>query len=90
MRAAPGQWPGPAPGINSPPDCLCPGSAYRIALVPRWRLHFTRFHGVPAPNAGLRAAFVPDPPESSGVHGAPTRMGLVRLLKRVFHIDLQK
>ena len=27
LQAAPGQWPGPSPGTNSPPDCLCPGSA---------------------------------------------------------------
>ena len=27
MQAAPGQWPGPSPGTNSPPDCLSPGSA---------------------------------------------------------------
>ena len=26
-QAAPGQRPGPSPGTNSPPDCLCPGSA---------------------------------------------------------------
>ncbi len=29
------------------------------ALVPRPRLHLIRFHGVLAPNAGLRAAIVP-------------------------------
>ncbi len=27
LQAAPGQWPGPSPGTNSPPDCSCPGSA---------------------------------------------------------------
>ena len=27
LQAAPGQWPGPSPGTNSPVDCLCPGSA---------------------------------------------------------------
>jgi hypothetical protein len=27
LQAAPGQWPGPSPGKNSPQDCLCPGSA---------------------------------------------------------------
>ena len=27
LQAAPGQWPGPSPGTNSPLDCLCPGSA---------------------------------------------------------------
>ena len=35
MQAAPGQWPGPSPGTNGPLDCLCPGSAYRIAFDPR-------------------------------------------------------
>ena len=35
LQAAPGQWPGPSPGTNSPVDCLCPGSAYRIAFGPR-------------------------------------------------------
>ena len=34
-QAAPGQWPGPSPGTNSPLDCLSPGSAYRIAFGPR-------------------------------------------------------
>ncbi len=33
-RAGP-QWPGPSPDTNSPLDCLCPGSAYRIAFGPR-------------------------------------------------------
>ena len=27
LQAAPCQRPGPSPGTNSPPDCLCPGSA---------------------------------------------------------------
>ncbi len=27
LQAAPGQRPSPSPGTNSPPDCLCPGSA---------------------------------------------------------------
>ena len=35
LQAAPGQWPGPSPGTDSPLDCLCPGSAYRIAFGPR-------------------------------------------------------
>ena len=60
------------------------------ALVPRPRLHLIRFHGVLAPNAGLRAAIVPGPPEKPGepagehAHGVPAR-----LLKRVFDIDLE-
>ena len=65
------------------------------ALVPRPRLHLIRFHGVLAPNAGLRAAIVPSPAEGTGkpkdehAHGAPARMGWARLLKRVFGIDLE-
>ena len=65
------------------------------ALVPRPRLHLIRFHGVLAPNAGLRAAIVPGPPENTGepadehAHGAPARLGWARLLKRVFGIDLE-
>ena len=65
------------------------------ALVPRPRLHLTRFHGVLAPNARLRAAVVPGPPQNTSApedehaHGAPARMGWARLLKRVFDIDLE-
>ena len=65
------------------------------ALVPRPRLHLIRFHGVLAPNAGLRAAVVPGPPEKPGddpahdAHEAPARMSWVRLHKRVFGIDLE-
>ena len=65
------------------------------ALVPRPRLHLSRFHGVLAPNAGLRAAIVPGPPEKPGepagehAHSAPARIGWARLLKRVFDIDLE-
>ena len=65
------------------------------ALVPRPRLHLIRFHGVLAPNAGLRAAIVPGPAQDTSVpsdehaHGAPARMGWARLLKRVFEFDLE-
>ncbi len=65
------------------------------ALVPRPRLHLIRFHGVLAPNAGLRAAIVPGPPEKTGddaahdAHEAPARMSWARLLRRVFGIDLE-
>ena len=34
LQAAPGQWPRPSPGTNSPPDWLGPGSACRIAFGP--------------------------------------------------------
>ena len=52
------------------------------ALVPRPRLHLIRFHGVLAPNAGLRAAIVSGPPHKPGDDAAyrapeaPARMGL--------------
>jgi Putative transposase len=63
------------------------------ALVPPPRLHLIRFHGVLAPNARLRAAIVPAPPESEpadeDAHGAPARTGWARLLKRVFGIDIE-
>ncbi len=65
------------------------------ALVPRSRLHLIRFHGVLAPNAGLRAAIVPGPAEKPSndagehAHGVPARMGWARLLKRVFELDLE-
>jgi hypothetical protein len=51
--------------------------------------------GTGSPNAGLRAAIVPGPPQKPGddadhhEHGAPARMGWARLLRRVFDIDLE-
>ena len=54
------------------------------------RLHLIRFHGVLAPNAGLRAAIVPGPAQNVSVPadehaaGVQARMGWARLLKRVF------
>ena len=65
------------------------------ALVPRPRLHLIRFHGVLAPNAGLRAAIVagaaekPSEPADEHAHDAPARMGWARLLKRGFEIDIE-
>ena len=66
------------------------------ALVPRPRLHLIRFHGVLAPNAKLRYRVVPVPPQqttqgegdSKHEHSAPLRMTWLRLLKRVFDIDI--
>jgi hypothetical protein len=56
-----------------------------------------RFHGVLAPNAKLRSKIVPAPAEhatessSEDAHaqGAPARISWVRLLKRVFDIDIE-
>ena len=35
LQAAPGQWPGHWPGTDSPLDCLCSDSTYRMAFGPR-------------------------------------------------------
>ena len=89
MTSAPARWPVRQPDVN------WRSVEGRIALVPRSRLHLIRFHGVLAPNAGLRAAVVPGPPEKPGepagehAHGVRARMGWARLLKRVFELDLQ-
>jgi len=40
-------------------------------LVPRPRLHLTRFHGVLAPNARLRAALVPGPAPEARLRPGP-------------------
>lgn len=66
------------------------------ALVPRPRLHPIRFHGVPAPDAKLRAQVVPaaeqgqgaarpvsDPDEAQDPHRRASRINSARRLKRV-------
>jgi hypothetical protein len=68
------------------------------ALVPRPRLHLIRFHGVLAPHAKLRSAIVPKAAaETAATTSDPTdtpqskpaaHISWVRLLKRVFGIDL--
>jgi hypothetical protein len=66
------------------------------ALVPRPRLHLIRYHGVLAPNAKLRGAVIPQPeqrdnaPAHEHAHGQAARMRWARLLKRVFHIDVER
>ena len=66
------------------------------ALVPRPRLHLTRFHGVLAPNAKLRAKVVPKGEQKTvrncehEAHSAPVRMSWARMLKRVFDIDMER
>lgn len=94
LQAATGQWPGPSPGTNSPLDCSCPGSAYRIAFGPRAGQKL-------APNAKLRAQVVPQEPdapaqapppaecEANCAHHRPVRLSWARLLKRVFELDLE-
>ncbi|MDP1647154.1 MAG: hypothetical protein Q8M01_02995, partial [Rubrivivax sp.] len=60
-----------------------------------------REHGVPAPNAKLRAMVVPQEPEPPAqaappadceaicAHHRPVRLSWARLLKRVFELDLE-
>lgn len=70
------------------------------ALVPRPRVHLTRFHGVLAPHYKYRRDVVPKPvsqltleetgPESSEDDSSgKQRMHWARLLKRVFNIDVE-
>ena len=55
----------------------------------------TRFHGVLAPNAKLRAMLVPKGEQTTAhtgeyaAHSAPLRMSWARRLKRVFDIDIE-
>jgi hypothetical protein len=70
------------------------------ALVPRPRLHLTRFHGVLAPNAKLRSKVVPGArkhktPEPAAAEEDPVcvhsaRMRWAQMLKRVFAIDMER
>lgn len=64
------------------------------AIVPRPRVHLTRFAGVFAPHYKFRALVVPKPkaepsPESSDKHQSNSRISWARLLKRVFNIDVE-
>jgi len=70
------------------------------ALVPRPRVHLTRFHGALGPHYKYRKLIVPKKKEEPGdleivgTDGAPEkspsakRMSWARLLKRVFNIDV--
>ena len=67
------------------------------ALVPRPRLHLTRFHGVLAPNAKLRSQVVLKVEQAAtkgtcehAAHSAPLRMSWARMLRRVFDIDIER
>ena len=69
----------------------------RLAVrVPRPRLHLIRDHGVLAPNAKLRGAVIPQParkdsaPGQEHTQGQAARMRWARLLKRVFHIHVER
>ncbi|GMW08072.1 MAG: hypothetical protein AMXMBFR8_28680 [Nevskiales bacterium] len=65
------------------------------ALVPKPRVHLTRYHGVLAPHSSLRAQVTP---AGRGKHTAPTErspaerhraMSWAKRLKRVFRIDIE-
>lgn len=66
-------------------------------LVPGSRLNLIRFHGVLAPNAKLRAEIIsvgkkskPTDANDDVLHStASVRISWVRLLKRVFEIDIE-
>ena len=65
------------------------------ALVPRPRLHLTRFHGVLAPNAKFRSKVVPKTTRATAhtcehAHSALVRMNWARMLKRVFDLDIER
>ncbi len=59
-------------------------------------LDLISFHGVLAPNARLRAAVIPQPARKDSAPGQEhtrcqaARMRWARLLKRVFHIDVER
>jgi hypothetical protein len=73
------------------------------AIVPRPRVHLTRFSGVFGPHYKWRALIVPKPKTTQGVEVAPTlalvqsldkpptnsRISWAKLLKRVFNIDVE-
>lgn len=65
------------------------------ALVPRPRVHLTRFSGVFAPHYKYRSLVVPKPPKAcqprtnDEPYPVKTRVTWARLLKRVFAIDVE-
>lgn len=71
------------------------------ALVPKPRVHLTRFHGILAPHAKIRSLIVPkkEEPVAEKTQAAPPgdntpskkkqRMGWAELLSRVFAIDMK-
>ena len=73
MQAAPDQWPDPSPGTNSPPDCLSPGSAYRIAFIPRAGQKVLTVQGVMPREANFKQTLCADS-DGFNLH-APVRCG---------------
>lgn len=65
-----------------------------VALVPRPRVHLTRFHGVLAPHYKYRKQIIPKPPELKPVQDQQLELKKknipwARLLARVFSIDVE-
>ncbi len=77
LQAASGHRPDPSPGTNSPPDCLCPGSAprFRLGLPPH---PASRRRTCPSTNLRLCCYLVPglSPGGIRAMHG--THVGIVR------------
>lgn len=71
-----------------------------VALVPRPRVHLTRYHGVLGPHYKYRKQIVPKPPELKLIENNQTNftqqtelkkknIPWARLLARVFNIDVE-
>lgn len=71
-----------------------------VALIPRPKVHLTRFHGILAPNYKYRKQIVPKPPELKLVQDTQAESNQLpeqkkknipwaRLLSRVFNIDVE-
>jgi hypothetical protein len=78
--------------VFEPPDFI----ARLAALVPKPRVHLTRFHGVFAPNSDWRAQVTPakrGPPDSKQTDKSPAErhaaMNWAKRLKCVFNIDIE-
>ena len=87
LQAAPGQWPGPSPGTNSPQDCLCLGSAYRIAFGPRANQKVLTLQGAMPRDADFKQTLCADI-QGFSLHaavrcGADDRQGLEQLCRYI-------
>ena len=92
MRHIPVPHPfGAASGCANRQSCRL-GIARLAALVPRPRVHLTRYHGVFAPNCKHRHRIIPNPAHPSAREPHPSRrapMSWMQRLKRVFRIDIE-
>ena len=82
---------GAASGCANRQSCRF-GIARLAALVPRPRVHITRYHGVFAPNCKHRHRIVPNPAHQSAREPPVSRrapMRWMQRLERVFRIDIE-